>query len=417
MTIVELTDANPSTAGGKAAPLAELARAGYPVPRGFVVPVPAYRAAAAALGLTELSPERHDEARSRILRSRLPDSVVNDVARALHRLTDGEPTDYMAVRSSSTAEDAPRASSAGQHDSVLAVHGVDQVCRAILTCWASLWTERAAAYRARHGSEAPAEMAVLVQRFVDAEVSGVMFTGPTSVIEAARGIGEGLVSGRVTPDSWRVDGTGIIDHRTGLGRERTDRHRDRMVTRPTTPAEREACLTDRDVLRLHALGADVSATLGGPRDIEWAITQDTVWILQARPVTAVVPAAATPTTDPAASAANESTLFGEAASPGIATGPVRLVRGPSDFATVQRGDVLVCQHTDPAWTPLFTIASAVVTELGGVLSHAAIVAREVGIPAVLAVPRATELLASSSMVTVDGDSGRISRGPGSTGQA
>lgn len=421
MSIVQISDADHSAAGGKAAPLAELTRAGFTmsqvaVPRGFVVPATAYRAAASALGLTGLSSDRSDEARSRILQSRLPDYVVDDVARALQHLTDEESTDYVAVRSSSTAEDAPHASSAGQHDSVLAVRGVEQVCRAILTCWASLWTERAAAYRASHAQKAPAEMAVIVQRFVDAEVSGVMFTGPTSVIEASWGIGEGLVSGQISPDSWRVSDSGIVGRRRALATERTDRHHERLVTRPTTPAERDgACLTDRDVLRLHALGADVSTTLGGPRDIEWAMTEDTTWILQARPVTAVVPditapppAAAGNATPPPA-AAGDATLTGVPASPGVATGPVSVIRGPGDFATVRRGDVLVCRHTDPAWTPLFTIASAVVTEVGGVLSHAAIVAREVGIPAVLAVPGATELLTPSSVVTVDGDTGRISR--------
>ncbi|MEE6280509.1 PEP-utilizing enzyme [Georgenia sp. MJ170] len=121
-------------------------------------------------------------------------------------------------------------------------------------------------------------------------------------------------------------------------------------------------------------------------------------------MTAVVP----DSTAPSPTAAGSVTITGEAASPGVATGPVRLVRGPGDFPQVERGDVLVCRHTDPAWTPLFTIASAVVTERGGVLSHAAIVAREVGIPAVLSVPRATELLLPSSAVTVDGNTGHIS---------
>src|SRR5699024_3886868 len=100
-------------------------------------------------------------------------------------------------------------------------------------------------------------------------------------------------------------------------------------------------------------------------------------------------------------------LTGDPASPGTASGPVRLICGPADFATVEAGDVIVCRTTDPAWTPLFSLAAAVITESGGVLSHAAIVAREVGIPAVLAVPRATELLRPTSVVTVDGTTGAI----------
>lgn len=120
-------------------------------------------------------------------------------------------------------------------------------------------------------------------------------------------------------------------------------------------------------------------------------------------MTAIVP---DPTTrSPVAT--SKATINGVPASPGVASGPVRLIRGPGDFSKVKPGDVLVCRHMDPAWTPLFTIASAVVTESGGALSHAAIIAREFGIPAVLSVPRATEFLAPSSVITVNGDNGRI----------
>ncbi len=220
-----------------------------------------------------------------------------------------------------------------------------------------------------------------------------MFTGTTSVIEASWGIGERIVAGHITPDSWHVSDSGIIERRPGVKTERTDRHDGRLLTRPIAPTKQEKlCLTDPEVLHLHALGNEVSDALGGPRDIEWAIAEDTTWVLQARPVTAPLPDSTAPPQPPASS----STITGEPASPGLASGPVRLVRGPADFPKVQPGDVLVCRNTDPAWTPLFTIASAVVTETGGVLSHAAIVAREVGIPAVLAVPRATTVLIPSS---------------------
>lgn len=405
MNTVDLNDADHLTGGGKAAPLAELTRAGFEVPTGFVVPQNTYQAAAATLGLSNLSADRAEEARSRILNYRLPDSVIDDVSQALRRITDGAATDHVAVRSSSNSEDGALASAAGQHESFLAVQGTDQVCQAILKCWASLWTERAVAYQARQAPRTRAGMAVLVQRFVDASVSGIMFTGPTCVIEASWGIGERLVAGHITPDSWRVKDSVVVERRRGLKTERTDRDNAHLSTESTTLMERnELCLTDRDVLRLHALGEAVSATLGGPRDIEWAIADDKIWLLQARPVTAVVP------DSPASFRASNGSVIvaGEPASPGVASGPVRLVRGPGDFPKVMHGDVLVCRHTDPAWTPLFTIASAVVTEFGGVLSHAAIVAREVGIPAVLSVPRATELLAPLPVVTVDGTTGHIS---------
>lgn len=405
MNVLDLIEADGSTGGGKAAPLAALSRAGFDVPAGFVVPASTYSAAAAGLGLTDVSGD-YAEARSRILRSRLTDGVVGEVSRSLERITKGSPTIYVAVRSSSVTEDNAHASAAGQHDSFLAVRGIEQVCQAIVSCWASLWTGRAAAYRTRQtGKDTSAvDMAVLIQRFVDANVSGIMFTGATSVIEASWGIGERLASGQVTPDSWRVNGAGIIERRPGLKTERTDRHDGRLVTRPIAPPEqKKPSLTDREILHLHTLGSDVSATLGSPRDIEWAITDDTTWVLQARPITAPVPVS-TPASPPRT---GNAIITGEPASPGVATGPVRLIRGPSDFPTVKPGDVLVCHHTDPAWTPLFTIASAVVTETGGVLSHAAIVVREVGIPAVLAASRVTHLFAPSSTVTVDGSTGEV----------
>src|SRR5699024_6627841 len=171
------------------------------------------------------------------------------------------------------------------------------------------------------------------------------------------------------------------------------------------PGERtKACLTDHQVLRLDAMGQAVSTMLGGRRDIEWAIDGDTIWILQARPITSQLPDFSRPRRQ---AVDGSAVLTGDPASPGTASGPVRLICGPTDFATVEAGDVIVCRTTDPAWTPLFSLAAAVITETGGVLSHAAIVAREVGIPAVLAVPQATKLLKTASMVTVDGNAGSI----------
>lgn len=191
-----------------------------------------------------------------------------------------------------------------------------------------------------------------------------MFTGTSSVIEASWSIGERIVAGHITPDSWHVSDSGIIERRPGVTTERTDRHDGHLLTRPLAPTKQEKlCLTDPEVLHFHPLGNEVSDALGGPRDIEWAIAEDTTWVLLARPVTASLPDSTAPPQTPASSA----TITGEPAGPGIASGHVRLVRGPADIPEVQPGDVLVCRNTDPAWTPLFTIASAVVTETGGVL--------------------------------------------------
>lgn len=242
-------------------------------------------------------------------------------------------------------------------------------------------------------------MAVLVQRHVDAEVSGVMFTTDPVRIEASWGLGPSVVGGTVTPDSYLVGGDavtgGAVTRTVARKAVRLDRDGDRLVTREVPPADRDRpVLDDPTAIRLAGLGRDLAGLLGGPQDVEWALTGGRIRILQSRPVTAALPEPVTGAT-------------GAPGSPGTATGPARVVRGPADFARVRPGDVLVCPFTDPAWTPLLRVAAAVVTETGGVLSHAAIVARELGIPAVLGVPGATTTVRDGVPVTVDGTAGTV----------
>ncbi|MEU7586776.1 PEP/pyruvate-binding domain-containing protein [Micromonospora sp. NPDC049230] len=376
--LIDLTDADPATCGGKAATLARLIRAGLPVPPGFVVPTAAHAQADGGLSA----------------------ELVDEIARALPRLGDG----HLAVRSSATSEDTAQATAAGQHDTFLGVRGIDQVADAVRGCWSSVWSERAVEYRRRQGDEQSPSIAVLVQRLVDADVAGVLFTGDDIRIEASWGLGESVVGGHVTPDSWTVS-DGTITRRS-LGTKRT--RVDRTVTSEVERADRDRlCLTDDEVTRLAQLGRRTADLLGGPQDVEWAIADSRIWLLQSRPVTSALPVAPTTGGDENAAGGDESaTRTGTPASPGLATGPARVVRGPTDFARVRPGDVLVCRTTDPAWTPLFGVVAAVVTETGGLLSHAAIVARELGLPAVLAVPDATTL-PDGATVEVDGNTGRV----------
>ncbi|MFG1837080.1 PEP/pyruvate-binding domain-containing protein [Micromonospora sp. NPDC049175] len=370
--LIDLTDAEAATSGGKAAALARLLRAGMPVPPGFVVPTSAYQ-------------ETDDG---------LPAELIDEIAQALPRSGGG----YLAVRSSATSEDTAHATAAGQHDTFLGVRGPDQVADAVRGCWLSLWSERAVEYRRRQGDAPSPSIAVLVQRLVDADVAGVMFTGDDIRIEASWGLGESVVSGHVTPDSWTLSG-GDITHRS-LGTKET--RVDRTVTREVAPADRERfCLTDDQLTRLAQLGRQAADLLGGPQDVEWAIAGSRIWILQSRPVTSALPPA------PTVGGEGGQARTGTPGSPGRATGPARVVRGPADFARVRPGDVLVCRTTDPAWTPLFGVVAAVVTEIGGLLSHAAIVAREQGLPAVLAVPDATTALPDGALVRVDGSTGLV----------
>ncbi|GHJ49306.1 hypothetical protein Cs7R123_66480 [Catellatospora sp. TT07R-123] len=374
--LVPLADAVPATCGGKAGALGALLRAGLPVPPGFVVPFDADTGLLDALG-----PEL----------DALGDTPV-------------------AVRSSAAAEDTAQGSAAGQYESFLAVYGPAAVADAVRACRASLHSPRAAAYRDARKTGAEDVMAVLVQRHVDAEVAGVMFTpdrpGGTTAIEAAWGLGPSVVGGTVTPDAYRVAGDGTVARTVAGKQTRLDRRGTALVTGDVPAWQRDLpALDDAAARRLARLGQQVAAVLGGAQDIEWAIGADGVlWMLQARPVTA-----APPPSGPAVAAAGlpAAALAGTPGSRGTATGTARIVRGPGDFGRVRPGDILVCPCTDPAWTPLLRLAAGVVTELGGVLSHAAIVAREHGIPAVLAVPDATTRLRDGALITVDGTGGTV----------
>lgn len=382
---VPLVEATAGTCGAKAGALGVLLKAGLRVPNGFVVPF-----------------DVHDAVGSRAL----PEPLMQALERELAGL--GDPA--VAVRSSAADEDASGASAAGRYESLLAVRGVRHIADAVRACWASLHSPRATASRTLAGGRAGERlaMAVIVQRHIDAEVSGVMFTPASpdepTVIEASWGLGPSIVAGTVTPDAYRVYPDGTVDGVVADKPTRLDRLGDRVVTADVPTERRRApTLDEARATGLATLGGTVAAALGAPQDIEWAIADSRVWLLQARPITAAPPA-------PSASDAvlpGPLTLVGTPGSRGTATGTARTVRGPQDFARVREGDILICPFTDPAWTPLLSVAAGVVTETGGVLSHAAIVAREHHIPAVLGIPEATAAIPDGSIITIDGTTGTV----------
>lgn len=395
--VQRLGEAVAETGGGKAAALGSLLRAGLPVPDGFVVPFDAYRAAARA----STGP--------------MPGAVPGAVRAAIAEGLEGLGGAPVAVRSSADDEDAAGASAAGQYESFLAVQGVGPVADAVERCWASLRSSRAISYRAASGQEPSSEhraMAVLVQRLVDAEVSGVMFTprAPNGVteIEASWGLGLTVVGGSVTPDAFRVAGDGSVTRAVSDKRSRVDRDGTHLVTRDVpVPDRRAATLDDASVTRLARLGRQVAAVLGAPQDVEWAVADGRIWILQARPITAALPPHVPGMSVREARTGSGLTLTGTPGSHGVVTGTARTVRGPDDFDHVRCGDILVCPGTDPAWTPLLRIAAGVVTETGGALSHAAIVARELRIPAVLGVAGVSGRLRDGTSITLDGTAGTV----------
>ena len=399
MRTLPLDDATAQTCGSKAGTLGRLRRAGIDVPDGFVIPVSEFRrhhTGRAAQGAAQSAAQG----------ARAPDpGLVDAIGAQLQRLFGGADAAYLAVRSSGSDEDGLHRSAAGLYETVLAVRGVDAVVAAVARCWASLHSARAAAYRdSARADQPPADqppadrppaMAVLVQRLVDADVSGVLFTQSPRVIEATPGLGALLVGGQVTPDAWTVDDTGIIARRAGTLTHRLDRDGEQLISTPLPQrSPLPMCLDDAAVHELDRLGRSIAAILGHPADVEWAITGRRIHTIQARPITAAL-------------TGQRGRGRGIPASPGVATGTTRVLRGPRDFHRVRPGDILVCRATDPAWTPLFTQAAGIITETGGLLSHAAILARELGIPAILSVPEATTSYPDGTRLTMDGTTGRI----------
>ncbi|WP_112245119.1 PEP/pyruvate-binding domain-containing protein [Kribbella monticola] len=421
----------------KAATLARLAKAGFPVPPAFVVPIDTYRSFVAHLDLPTALAERGPTELRRLIESQpLPSRLLTELTHALHALGDLP----VAVRSSATTEDTPHASAAGQHDSHLAVQGAHAVATKLLATWSSLWTARATSYRrtahppavstadaanadggisALDAAVSPGTagvdpaLAVMIQRHVDADVAGVLFTGSTkgrsgagdvAVIDASWGLGESVVQGLVTPDEFVVGADGVLEVRLGDKQTRIDRCSDGTVTRGVPDEDRErACLTDDQVTRLWKLGQQVAEHLGAPQDIEFAIENDHIWLLQSRPITADLVLRSSE----ADAGERELVLRGTAGSPGVVRGPARVVKGPGDFEKVAEGDILVCPFTDPAWTVLFGVVAGVVTEAGGRLSHAAIVARERRIPAVLGISSLHSNVRDGQLLTIDGSVGTV----------
>ncbi|HEY3080667.1 MAG TPA: PEP/pyruvate-binding domain-containing protein [Chloroflexota bacterium] len=299
-------------AGGKAVNLGELLRAGLPVPPGFCVTTEAYARAVAGADLGPLLEELagvrpQDQARQatlaaalrrRILAVAIPGDVADAVRRALDGLGAAVP---VAVRSSATAEDLPFASFAGQQDTYLNVVGADAVLEAVRRCWASLWTDRAVAYRASNAIDhRSARLAVVVQRLVDASVAGVLFTANPvtgrrgeAVVDASPGLGEAVVSGAVNPDRFVVDtASGAIrERRLGDKRVAVLRAPDGGTRRVTVDARAdEACLSDEQLRALARLGERVERRFGAPQDTEFAVDAGgTLWLTQARPITTLFP--------------------------------------------------------------------------------------------------------------------------------
>src|SRR5215217_4893220 len=309
--------------GGKGANLGELSHAGLPVPPGYVVTTTAYDTFVEANGIGDAivgralatradDPSSFEEVaegiRALFSGGKVPEEMGDEIRAAYHELSEDALETPVAVRSSATAEDLPAMSFAGQQETYLNVRGAEALLEAVKNCWASLWTARAMAYRARQGiGPATVSLAVVVQRMVESEAAGVMFTANPSngrrdqtTISAAWGLGESVVSGSVTPDSMVVEkGSGRV-----LSRETTNKEvmtvyiESGTAERPVPEAlERQPVLDDETAATLSRYGTTIEHTFGTPQDIEWALAGGEFFIVQSRPITALPEPMADPPTD------------------------------------------------------------------------------------------------------------------------
>ncbi|MBA7689930.1 Phosphoenolpyruvate synthase [subsurface metagenome] len=357
------------------------------------------------------------QVRQTISDAAMPAEIAKEIEQAYIKMGRG----LVAVRSSATAEDLPEASFAGQQRTFLNVQGEEELVVAVQECWASLFEARAIYYRHHQGFEhLKVGLAVPIQRMVESHTSGVMFTvEPVTndttkvIIEAVFGLGEAIVSGEVTPDLYVVDkekqeilSKNIAKQGWQLIRNPVadDREVNIQMTLPET-AQTQQKLNDDEIIQLVKLGKQIENHYQFPQDIEWAKENSQIYIVQTRPVTTIKE-----TTEVAPEITAPVLLSGAPASPGIASGPAKLIFDTSQIDKVKDGDILVAEMTTPDFVPAMKRAVAIVTDRGGRTAHAAIVSRELGIPCVVGAETATTTIPDGQIITVDGSHGKVYNG-------
>lgn len=421
-----------ASAGGKGANLGELTRAGIPVPPGFVVLSSAYFALLDAhrlrIQLHQLL-ATHDardprqletvakKCRQLILQSEIPAAIASEIFTAYHKLGSHTP---VAVRSSATTEDLPAASFAGQQESYLNITGDANVLIKVRQCWASLFGARSIFYRVEQKFDHfKVGIAVPVQQMVQSESSGVIFTvDPIStdrdklIIEAVWGLGDYIVQGVVSPDHYVVNKTsGEIISKNVSKQEVMEVRSTYGVKEVKVPLKIRAKqkVSDQIIVKLAEIGKKIHQHYYFPQDIEWAYANKKIYITQSRPITTLGKDNRSQILDSSIQHLT-SILMGAPASPGIVTGPVQIVPDVKHLEKVKQGDVLVTDMTTPDFVPAMRRAAAIITNRGGLTSHAAIVSRELGVPCVVGTTQATKVLLDGMIVTVNGSTGQVFKG-------
>ncbi|MGI9142878.1 MAG: phosphoenolpyruvate synthase [Fluviibacter sp.] len=454
----ELRMSDVEQVGGKNASLGEmisqLSSAGVRVPGGFATTADAYRVFLAHNGLAErinaildsLDVDDVDallkagaEIRRWVVETPFPPQLEKEIAVHYAALiAESGPEASFAVRSSATAEDLPDASFAGQQESFLNIVGLDNILHAIKEVFASLYNDRAISYRVHKGfAHADVALSAGIQRMVrsDKGAAGVMFTLDTEsgfrdaiFVTASYGLGETVVQGAVNPDEFYVHKPMLREGRPAVIRRNLGSKLIKMIfstdhqagksthTVDVSEAERnQFSIREEEVLELARFADIIEKHYQRPMDIEWGRdgVDGRLYILQARPETVKSQESKDKVEKFALKSYGKVLASGRAIGQKMGVGPVRVVNDPSQMNTVKAGDVLVADMTDPNWDPLMKRASAIVTNRGGRTCHAAIIARELGIPAIVGCGDATETLTEGEIVTVscaEGDTGHVYRG-------
>ncbi|MEE9525972.1 MAG: phosphoenolpyruvate synthase [Candidatus Woesearchaeota archaeon] len=448
----EISKDDVETVGGKGANLGEMTQAGLPVPPGFVVTAQTYKEFIEKTGIKDkilemvgsIDVENTDqlqatakEVQELIKATEIPKEIIEDIKESYSLVGAHQRSDMtdivegkdelVACRSSATAEDLPEASFAGQQATFLNVIGKDGCVEATRKCWASLFTARAIYYRNRN--KFPTDqvfIAVVVQKMISSDKSGVMFSiNPATnddteiMIEGAFGLGEAVVLGAVNPDLYIINKKDLKIKKIEVKEQKI-----KIIKDPETGETVEAPLSkdeedqqvcnNKEIRELARLGKKIEKHYGKPQDMEWAIEKDEVYIVQARAVTTFkkkeekreIPEDVKGLKEVEA----DVLVKGETASPGVASGPVNIIKDVSELDKIEKGDVMVTRMTTPDMVPAMIKSAAIVTNEGGLTCHAAIVSREMGTPCIVGTRNATEVLKEGDIVTVHATHGVVYAG-------
>ncbi|MFA6185191.1 MAG: phosphoenolpyruvate synthase [Candidatus Shapirobacteria bacterium] len=423
--------------GGKGANLGEMYNLGIPVPNGFVVPANVYfqfikennlkPKIENILKTTDIDQPDQLLTASKQIKTIIKKSPINHqtaikIMAAYKKLSDfgGLKDTPVAVRTSATAEDTADASFAGQGETFLNVIGETNVLHRVRDCWASLFTPRSIFYQVKkHYDHFKIGVAVPVQKLIQSEVSGIVFTvNPVTneknqiIVETIWGLGEYIVQGIVSPDqyvidknNWTVISENHVEQKTQLLRSE---HETKEVSVPKSK-QKKVKITGTAAIKIAKISQKLHSHYGKPQDIEFAIdNKGKLFIVQTRPITTVI--SNQKTLDNQSKINQKPDLTGEQASPGTATGTVIIINNPKEIDRVQKGQILVTTMTTPDFVPAMKKVNGIITDKGGQTSHAAIVSRELGVPCVVGTKTATKFLKEGDIVTLNGTTGEIWKG-------